>query len=39
MLFERSEDLRDLAANLIAKWEKKMNLKVTEFGIKKMRTK
>lgn len=33
------EQLRDLATNLIAHWEKKMELKVEQLGIKKMKTK
>lgn len=33
------EQLRELAADLITHWEKKMKVKVEEFGIKKMKTK
>jgi predicted metal-dependent hydrolase len=33
------EQLRALAADFIAQWEKKMKLKVSELGIKKMKTK
>ena len=33
------EHLRKIVIELIAKWEKKMKLKVGEFGIKKMKTK
>jgi len=33
------EQLRELVAELIAQWEKKMKLKVVEVGIKKMKTK
>jgi len=33
------EKLKETVPSLIARWEKKMNVKVSEFGIKKMRTK
>jgi len=30
--------LRDVSSNIIKKWEKKMNLKIEDFGIRKMKT-